>query len=135
MKTDIKARNFVLTNALHDHVNRRLNFALGRVADHVHKVTVRLSDINGPKGGIDKHCHIHVALRQLPDVVIEDIEADLYYAINRATDRASRGVARRLGRQRNFSTGEFRADEIDIMELGYALPTAERPTAVDRANV
>ena len=61
---------------------------------------VRLSDINGPRGGEDKCCHIQVALAHLPDVVIEDTEADLYAAIDRAADRAAHTVGRRLMRKR-----------------------------------
>ncbi|MBV1776509.1 HPF/RaiA family ribosome-associated protein [Burkholderiaceae bacterium DAT-1] len=106
MKTDIKARNFPLTEALLQHVERRLNFALGRLDTHIHKVTVRLSDINGPRGGIDKHCHIQVSLHHLPDVIIEDREADLFNAINRASERASRTVKRKLGRQRQFDASD-----------------------------
>ena len=62
---------------------------------------MRLSDINGPRGGADKCCHIQVVLPHLPDVVIEDIEMDLYAAIDRAADRAGRTVGRRLTRQRD----------------------------------
>ena len=38
-------------------------------------VAVRLSDINGPKGGLDKHCHLQLRLRGLPDIVVKDTEA------------------------------------------------------------
>jgi ribosome-associated translation inhibitor RaiA len=60
---------------------------------------MRLSDINGPRGGVDKHCHLQVVLKGLPDVVIEDTEADMYVAINRAVDRAGRTVVRKINRQ------------------------------------
>lgn len=100
MKTDVQARNFLLTDALQEFVTRRIDAALGHLDTHVRKVSVRLSDINGPRGGVDKHCHVQVALHHLPDVVIEDVEADMYLAITRATDRAGRNVARRLDRQR-----------------------------------
>ena len=66
---------------------------------HVNRVVVRLSDINGPRGGADKRCHIQVVLAGIPDVVVEDTEVDLYTAIDRATDRARRTVFRRVDRQ------------------------------------
>ncbi|HHJ16919.1 MAG TPA: HPF/RaiA family ribosome-associated protein [Gammaproteobacteria bacterium] len=100
MQIDIQARNFQLTEALSNHTERRLGFALSARDDHIQRVIVRLSDINGPRGGVDKHCHIQVVLAHMPDVVIEDTEADLYAAIDRAADRAGRTVARRLARQR-----------------------------------
>ena len=100
MKIDIQARNFSLTDALRGHIKRRLSFALSTRGHHIQRVKVRLTDINCPRSGVDKHCHIQVALAHLPDVVIEDTEADLYVAIDRAADRASHAVGRRLARQR-----------------------------------
>ena len=101
MQTDIQAHNFTLTNALRVHIERRLGFALSNRDVHIRRVMVRLSDINGPRGGEDKCCHIQVVLPQLPDVVIEDIQADLYAAIDRAADRVGRTVGRRLARHRD----------------------------------
>lgn len=101
MQIDIQARNFLLTNALRGHVERRLGFALSSRDEHIQRVRVRLSDINGPRGGEDKCCHIQVIIPHLPDIVIEDTEEDLYVAIDRAADRAGRTVGRRLTRQRD----------------------------------
>jgi putative sigma-54 modulation protein len=101
MQIDIQARNFQLTNAMRGHVIRRLGFALSTKDAHIQRVKVRLSDINGPRGGEDKCCHIQVIIPHLPDVVIEDTEEDLYVAIDRAADRAGRTVARRVTRQRD----------------------------------
>ena len=100
MQIDIQARNFQLTDALRNHIERRLGFALSARYDHIQRVIVRLSDINGPRGGADKCCHMQVVLAHLPEVVIEDTEADLYAAIDRAADRVSRTIGRRLARQR-----------------------------------
>ena len=103
MRVDIQSRNFPLTDALRSHVERRLGFALESRDDHIRRITVRLSDINGPRGGADKCCHIHVQLPRLPDVVIEDTEENLYTAIDRAADRAGRTVGRRVERLRDKS--------------------------------
>jgi len=102
MQIDIQARKFSLTNALRSHAERRLRFALTCYEEHIQRVVMRLSDINGPRGGEDKRCHLQVVLAGLPDVVIEDIEADLYVAIDRATDRAGRTVARKIDRQQTL---------------------------------
>ncbi|HEC15296.1 MAG TPA: HPF/RaiA family ribosome-associated protein [Sedimenticola sp.] len=100
MQVKILARSFSLTNALRSHIQRRLCYALTSSRDSIQRVMVRLSDINGPRGGSDKRCHIHVVLEGLPDVVVEDTESDLYAAISRAGARAGRAVARRLRRRR-----------------------------------
>jgi len=100
MQIVIQARGFALTTGLREHIERRIRFALDWAKYHVRKVSVRLSDLNGPRGGEDKRCHIHVAIPGGADVVIEDTEADLYVAIDRAADRAGRALARRVERQR-----------------------------------
>jgi len=103
MQIDIKASNFSLTKPLRRHVEGRLRVALIFYAEHIQRVNVRLSDINGPRGGSDKCCHLQVVLAGLPDVVVEDTEADLYVAIGRAANRAGRTVRRRLARRRDRS--------------------------------
>ena len=98
MQIDIQTRDFSLTKALRSHVERRLGFALSTRYDRIKRILVRLSDVNGPRGGEDKCCQLHVVLPGQADVVIEDTQSNLYAAINRATDRASRAVSRRLER-------------------------------------
>jgi putative sigma-54 modulation protein len=102
MLIDIQSRNFSLTNALRSHAERRLRFALTCCDDQIQRIVMRLSDINGPRGGSDKRCHLQLVLSGLPDVVIEDTEADLYVAIDRATDRAGRTLIRKIGRQKSL---------------------------------
>lgn len=108
MHIDIRARGFELTEGLRQHTERRLNFALGWASYDVKKIAVRLFDVNGPRGGEDKCCRIQITLPKTQDVVIEDTEADLYVAIDRAAERVERSVARRLERQREHQHGTFK---------------------------
>ena len=101
MQIHIQALNIALSNANRRHIERRLGFALSVHDDHIFKVNVRLSDINGPRGGEDKCCQIQVVMPKLADVFIEDTEAELTTAINRAADRTGRTVARQLDRHRD----------------------------------
>ena len=114
MRIDIQARDFSLTDALRSHAEQRLRFALTCCDDRIQQVTIRLSDINGPRGGADKRCQLRVVLADLPDVMIEDTEVDLYIAIDRATDRAGRTVRRRLERQRDKVRSSALHDTIAI---------------------
>lgn len=114
MRIDIQASGFDLTDGLREHTKRRLQFALSWASHDVRKVVVRLSDINGPRGGNDKRCRIQIPLPRTPDIVIEDTESDLYVAIDRAADRAERSLARRMERQREHPHGSFKtADPCD----------------------
>lgn len=96
MHIDIHAQGFKLTPAVRSHIERRLRFALSRTAHRVLRVSVRVADINGPRGGEDKFCRVAVSLNGLPNVVIEDVQPELYTAVDRATGRAGRTVSRRL---------------------------------------
>lgn len=98
MKIDIQARDFKLTESLMTYVKDRIHYLLGSRLDQIQKITVRMNDINGPRGGVDKRCQVRVTLPRLKEVVIEDVQSDMYVAIFRAMDRASRTVNRRLSR-------------------------------------
>jgi putative sigma-54 modulation protein len=100
MQIVIQARGFDLTAALRQHIERRLHFALDWAHDHVSRVSVLLSDLNGPRGGEDKCCRVQIARPGVAEVVIEDTETDIYVAIDRAVDRAARTLSRRVARQR-----------------------------------
>jgi len=100
MQIQIHAQNFSVTRAMRAHIERRLSSALRAGYEHVKRVLVRLSDVNGPRGGNDKRCHLEVLLTG-QTVVVNDTRADLYVAIDRAASRASRSVMRWLGRKRD----------------------------------
>lgn len=51
------------------------------------RACVGLAAINGPRGGVDKRCQIVLKLAGQNSIVIEDTEADLYFAIDRACER------------------------------------------------
>lgn len=86
-----------VTRAVARLARRRLEFALGRFGSRVHTLTVRVTDLNGPRGGVDKKCLIAIRLRSPRRViVIEDVDADATVAINRAAERAARTVARAI---------------------------------------
>ena len=98
MQIEIQARGFKLTEALRTQAERRVRFALGSTSGRVRSVVMRLADENGPRGGADKRCTIRANLPGAPPVIIQQQEADLYVAIDRAADRAGRAVSRRLER-------------------------------------
>jgi len=98
MKVSIQAKDFTLTDSIMAYVKDRINFLFRSRFNQIQKITVRLSDVNGPRGGVDKRCKVTIVLPRLNQVVIEDVQSDLYVAIFRAIDRASRTVNRRLNR-------------------------------------
>lgn len=101
MNIDIQSRPFSLTEPLRDYSDRRIRSVLTRFEHHIQRISMWLSDINGPKGGRDKHCRLQIVLAGDSDVVVEDTQADLHVAISRAVERAGRSVARKLDRKQS----------------------------------
>ena len=92
-----------VTTDLREHIDRRLHFALGRFGQAIDHVSVRVGDINGPRGGVDKHCQIVVKLRASGSnpISVDDKDEDLLAAVARASNRAGRTVARTIERKRS----------------------------------
>ncbi|MBA4066598.1 MAG: 30S ribosomal protein S30 [Isosphaera sp.] len=103
MWLNIHGHGLVVDAAARERAGRRLGFALGRFGDRVGQVAVHLSDVNGPRGGVDKRCRVVVELPGHGPVVVEEADADLDALIDRAADRVGRAVVRRLVRARLFS--------------------------------
>jgi ribosomal subunit interface protein len=107
MQISIQSRGFTLTDALNDYVHKRISFTLTRTASRIRRIDVKLSDINGSRGGIDKRCLIEIRLDGRTNVIVQDIQADMYIAIDRAISRSARTVMRRLA----LETDRRRTDE------------------------
>jgi ribosome-associated translation inhibitor RaiA len=81
-------------------VERRLSFALSRFGGRVRAVSVRLVDLNGPRGGIDKRCSMQARLAPRGSVRVEHTDSQLPAAVDRAATRLAQAVARALERRR-----------------------------------
>jgi hypothetical protein len=83
-----------------DYVARKLGMKLGKFVSSIERITVRLSDTNGPKGGRDQRCEIKVVLSGLPSVVVNETDSTLPRTLDRAVAAAAIAVRRRVQRRR-----------------------------------
>jgi ribosome-associated translation inhibitor RaiA len=95
---DVASRGYGLAHELRAYAERRLRFALRRFAARVHSVWVRMDDVNGPRGGVDKRCRVTARLRPSGHVHIEELDRQPWAAIDLAAGRTGRVVARALRR-------------------------------------
>lgn len=100
MNLELRARDLSLTPSLREYCERRIAHALGRFGERIERVALRLSDVNGPRGGKDKRCRILVALSGGRWIVLEEVDASTYTAIDSAAGRIGQTVARELARAR-----------------------------------
>ena len=81
-------------------IRQRLGVKLGKYSTSIERVTVRVKDVNGPRGGVDHTCSIKVVLSGLPSVIFESQDASRQAAIYRAINGSERAVRRTLQRRR-----------------------------------
>jgi len=82
------------------YVRRRLGEVLGKHAASIERVSVRVRDINGPRGGVDLLCRIKVVLSTLPSVVVDHQASSFRPAFLAALSSADRAVRRVVQRSR-----------------------------------
>lgn len=96
----IRALGATLSKDTRTEIRNKLNRKLGKFAKAIERVSVRVKDINGPRGGIDQVCRIKVVLSNLSSVVFEAQDASLDVAIGSALTGIERAARRSLQRRR-----------------------------------
>jgi ribosome-associated translation inhibitor RaiA len=90
----IRTQGIDVSRETRAHVKKRLAFKLGKLARAIERISVRLEDVNGPRGGVDKQCRIKVVLRGMQSVVVQHADHDVLAAIDGAASRAERAAKR-----------------------------------------
>jgi len=86
------------SEAQHDYITNKVGAAAARLKDVPCTVEVRLVDLNGPKGGVDRRCSIVVTPPGQATLRIEEEAADYYSAIDAAAATLKMALARSLER-------------------------------------
>lgn len=76
----------------------RVRFALRRLTAQVPRAKVQFSDVNGPRGGVDKRCQVELKTESVGMVVIASLASDWRTALDRSLTRATRVLTRSLQR-------------------------------------
>lgn len=100
MQLIIASRDTNLTQSIREHIHARLTAALDQHASRVRRVTVRLEDENGPRGGEDQVCRVAVELTTGQTLHHERRGLDLYANVSLIADKVKRRVGRKLARLR-----------------------------------
>jgi CBS domain-containing protein/ribosome-associated translation inhibitor RaiA len=99
----IRAVGLELDEADKDYLRRKLGRKLGKFAPSIERVSVRIEDVNGPRGGVDKRSRIKVVLSGMPSVLVEQRHHSLQAAMDGALARAEQAVRRNVQRRRATS--------------------------------
>jgi len=98
--TRIRRRRINLGQEDRAYIRRKLGRKLRKFMPFVRRTSVRLDDVNGPRGGVDQVCQIKVVLTGLPSVVFEMQSASLKAAVDGALSGVERAVRRSVQRRR-----------------------------------
>ena len=79
---------------MRDLTERRVRFVLRRVGWLVPRAEVRMFDVNGPRGGIDKRCQVELRTDGAGAVVVSSVAGDWRTALDQALARAARFLTR-----------------------------------------
>lgn len=73
---------------------RRVRFVLRRLGWMVPRAQVKMSDVNGPRGGIDKRCQVELRTDGAGSLVVASVANDWRTALDNALARAARFLMR-----------------------------------------
>jgi hypothetical protein len=83
---------------LRDLTERRVRFVLRRLRWMVPRAEVQMSDVNGPRGGVDKRCQVELRTDGAGSVVVACVANNWRTALDQALARAARFLMRRWRR-------------------------------------
>lgn len=83
-----------------DKIERAYEFSFDRFRHIIREAETTLIDENGPKGGVDKKCSLHLRLLPRGIIVAHGNGESPVAAFNEAVDKAIQLLKKRLGKQR-----------------------------------
>jgi ribosome-associated translation inhibitor RaiA len=102
---EVRTRGFDLTPALYQRAVDHIAAKVARHARAISLVTVRIEDVNGPKGGLDKCCRVELLIAGGSPIIVEETDQDAYAAVDLAGERlgivVDRALAGRRARRRH----------------------------------
>ena len=85
-------------DALREYASHRLSLALRRFESRVRRVIVRVSDLNGPRRGVDSKCSITVDLVDGRRIFVDATTAWPFASVTRAAGRLNEALRRQIER-------------------------------------
>lgn len=95
-----------ISEALEQSIRDSLAAVDRRFGDHLTRIEVHFQDVNGPKGGVNKHCRVEARPRGLDPVLAENTADDAYDAARGAAKKLERVLEHRFGKANNKHRAE-----------------------------
>lgn len=92
MLITLRSQGVGLTSEIRREIERRLEFALDRQRRRLSAVDVFVSDVNGPRGGVDKICQVTAVLRGRRTLTVLERSGNLVAGCGRAGKRLAHRI-------------------------------------------
>lgn len=102
MHLSIQINGSDTTPAARRNLSDTVEHAFSKFANHLRRVTLSVKDVNGPRGGKDKHCRCVLYMKRAQPIVIEDLDFSAGGAIHHAIERAVYTVSQRVSKFRTM---------------------------------
>ncbi len=86
------------SDALEQHIKESLGVLEKRFGDRLTRLEIHMSDINGPKGGVNKEVRIEARPNGLAPVMASATEDDVYDAARTAISKLEKVLSTRFGK-------------------------------------
>jgi putative sigma-54 modulation protein len=96
ISVEVRSKTDDMEPLIRQFAERRISFALDHLSN-VRRIAISVEDVNGPKGGADKHCRI-VAELAFTSLVLDETQPDWQSAVARAIHRLDRKATQELQR-------------------------------------
>ena len=111
MELTITNLNIELSNDNISRIKQKTRRMFNKLYDQVKSIKVTLNDVNGPKGGKDKHCKVVIYTKGMSDIVITDNQISVMSAVNIALSRARLSLLKKIKRkQKNHPSWSPKGD-------------------------
>ena len=109
MEILIRGRAVEISHEIRELVARRMQLALDTFKDRTQVVSVCLTDVNGPRRGVDKLCQVTVDVHGVGTIVVAEKGLTVAGALNRAVARMKYRISEAIRRSvRPASTDSIR---------------------------
>ena len=99
MRLQINDRSGRMSEEDRDEARRKILFALSRFTPVIDRAELTISDLNGPRGGIDVQCQCRVFPKRGEPLIVVNRDAGILPCIGTCAKRIGRAVARWIDRK------------------------------------
>lgn len=102
MQMTIVTNNLALSSDQRAHLMERATQAFQRLLERIDGITATFIDVNGPKGGRDTLCKLHIAVTKAKNIQVSATQENIFSAFAQALSKAKQLLKQRYARKKSM---------------------------------